>query len=136
MPDIVSKEVRSRMMSGIRGKDTAPEMLVRRYMHRAGLRYRLHVKVLPGRPDIVVQRHRTVVFVHGCFWHCHQGCKDAAQPKTRPEFWMAKLDGNVARDARDQRLLVDLGWRVLTVWECETTPDRLDRLVREIRSDR
>jgi DNA mismatch endonuclease, patch repair protein len=129
MPDVVTPETRSRMMSGIRGRDTKPEMAVRRYLHARGFRYRLHARELPGRPDIVLPRYRVVVFVHGCFWHRHEGCRFAYHPKSRQEFWGPKLDGNAARDARDQQRLRDLGWRVDVVWECEATPERLALLV-------
>lgn len=132
MPDIVTPETRSRMMSGIRGRDTRPELAVRRYLHSRGLRYRLHVPDLPGRPDIVLRRHRTVVLVHGCFWHRHAGCRYAYTPKSRPEFWLPKLEGNAARDARNQERLRDLGWRVEVVWECEVTPERLSQLASDI----
>src|SRR4051812_48917573 len=103
MPDVVTPETRSRMMSGIRGRDTKPELAVRRYLHSRGLRYRLHVSDLPGRPDIVLPARRTVVFVHGCFWHRHEGCRFAYTPKSRQEFWVPKLEGNAARDALDQQ---------------------------------
>ena len=132
MPDIVTPERRSRMMSGIRGRDTRPELAVRRYLHSQGLRYRLHVRDLPGRPDIVLPRHRTVVFVHGCFWHRHNGCRFAYTPKSRADFWLPKLEGNVVRDARDQRRLRDLGWRIAVVWECEVGTDRLPALAEEL----
>lgn len=120
------------MMSGIRGRDTKPELAVRRYLHGRGFRYRLHARELPGRPDIVLPRHRTVVFVHGCFWHRHEGCRFAYTPKTRQEFWLPKLEGNAVRDARDQQQLADLGWRVEVVWECEVAPGRLGLLARDI----
>lgn len=130
---IVTPE-RSRNMAAIRGKDTAPELAVRRMLHGMGLRFRLHRKELPGRPDIVLPRHRTVVFVHGCFWHRHQGCRFTTTPKTRREFWQAKFDGNVARDRRNQAELVQLGWRVIVVWECELRDVAAlrDRLVSEL----
>jgi DNA mismatch endonuclease (patch repair protein) len=128
MPDIVSPETRSRMMSGIRARDTKPEMVVRRFLHSRGLRYRLHVRALPGQPDIVLPRHRTVVLVHGCFWHQHPGCRFAYRPKSRQDFWEPKLEGNAKRDARNQQQLRDSGWRTLIVWECETSPGDLDRL--------
>ena len=118
-PDIVDAATRSRMMSTIRGKDTQPELEVRRFLHRLGFRYRLHDKRLPGHPDIVFPRYRTVVFVHGCFWHQHSGCKLAAKPDTNADFWRAKLLGNVERDARTEEQLNRLGWRAVTVWECE-----------------
>ena len=116
------------MMSGIRGRNTRPELAVRRYLHSQGFRYRLHARDLPGRPDIVLPKYRTVVFVHGCFWHRHRGCRYAYTPKSRQEFWVPKLDGNSARDARDQLRLRELGWLVDVVWECEVTPERLGEL--------
>ena len=120
MTDVVDAKTRSRMMSGIRGRDTKPEMLVRRALFKAGFRFRLHRRDLPGVPDVVLPGRRVAIFVHGCFWHMHQGCPNAKLPSTRPEFWLAKLSKNVDRD-RDARdaLLAD-GWRVLTVWECAT----------------
>jgi len=105
-------------MSGIRGKDTKPELLVRQFLHAAGLRYRLHVSRLPGKPDLVFPRHRAVVFVHGCFWHAHEGCSYFRLPATRPEFWQDKLTGNAARDARNVDALIAMGWSVAIVWEC------------------
>lgn len=117
--DIVAPEARSRMMRGIRSKHTTPELVVRSLAHGLGLRFRLHVRDLPGCPDLVFPRHRTVVQVHGCFWHRHD-CHLAAVPKTRVEFWQAKFDANKARDLRNRTRLEELGWRVLEVWECET----------------
>ena len=134
MPDIVSPEVRSRMMSGIRNRDTKPEMVVRRSLHARGFRYRLHVRGLPGRPDIVLPRYHAVVLVHGCFWHRHPGCRFAYSPRSREEFWIAKLDGNATRDKRDEDRLVELGWAVFVVWECETGNEQLDDLGRCIRA--
>ena len=119
MTDIVSGRRRSEMMAGIKGRDTAPERAVRRVAHRMGLRFRLHRKDLPGRPDLVFPRHRLAVFVHGCFWHRHEGCRYAYTPKSRVAFWTRKFAGNVARDRRNEDALRDLGWRVLIVWECE-----------------
>lgn len=107
-------------MSGIQGKNTKPEMLVRRALFASGDRFRLHRRDLPGAPDIVLPGRRVAVFVHGCFWHMHAGCKYAKLPSTRPEFWLAKLEGNVARDHRAIEALLADGWRVLTVWECAT----------------
>lgn len=123
MTDIVSKQVRSRMMSGIGGKDTEPELALRRALFAKGLRYRLHAKDLPGRPDIVFPKWNAAVFVHGCFWHRHPGCKFATSPSTRPEFWQEKFDGNVSRDKRNIDKLADLGWRVAVVWECDIKSD-------------
>ena len=107
-------------MSGIRGKDTKPELEVRRFLHRLGFRYRLHDKRLPGRPDIVLPKYRTVVFVHGCFWHQHPGCKYATKPDSNGGFWQSKLRGNTVRDELSMARLNELGWRSITVWECET----------------
>lgn len=134
MVDVVDKATRSRMMSGIRGKDTKPELVVRRYLHCRGLRFRLHVDDLPGKPDIVLSRFRKVVFVHGCFWHQHAGCKYATMPNTRADFWANKLSDNVARDQYQIAALEGLGWGVLIVWECELRNGvtRLESLYSEI----
>lgn len=119
--DIVSPERRSAMMAGIRGKDTKPELVVRRLAHHLGYRFRLHRRDLPGTPDLVFPGRRKLVFVHGCFWHRHPGCRFAYQPKSNVESWRAKFDTNVTRDARVRRELDKMGWDVLTIWECETT---------------
>lgn len=124
MIDIVDKQRRSRMMAGIRGRDTTPERAVRRIAHRMGLRFRLHRKDLPGRPDLVFPKHRLAVFVHGCFWHRHQGCKYAYSPKSRVTFWTQKFAANVARDQRQEAALRALGWQVLVIWECESRDAR------------
>lgn len=118
MTDIVDKSTRSRMMAAIQSKNTRPEILLRRILHRAGFRYRLHQQQLPGTPDLVLPRYRTVIFVHGCYWHRHPRCRLAYTPKTRPEFWLQKFAGNVARDQRDTDALLSAGWRVIIVWEC------------------
>ena len=125
--DTLSKAERSRNMAQIRGKDTGPERLVRSLLHRAGYRFRLHVKDLPGKPDIVLPRYGTVIFVHGCFWHRHPGCKGATTPKTHRKFWADKFARNVANDRRHVRRLRRLGWRVIIVWECqlERHPDKV-----------
>ena len=120
MRDRLSKERRSWNMSRIRGKNTTPEIVVRSVLHRLGYRFRLHAKKLPGRPDVVLPKYRTAVFVHGCFWHRHRGCKNCTTPTNNRAFWVAKLGGNAARDRRNQSALVRLGWRVVTIWECET----------------
>jgi DNA mismatch endonuclease (patch repair protein) len=117
MADTVSPEVRSRMMSGIRGHDTKPEMVIRRALHAAGFRYRLHDRKLPGRPDLVFPGRRAVLFVHGCFWHGH-GCHLFRIPATRTEFWREKITGNVERDIVSAKKLHSAGWRVGIVWEC------------------
>jgi DNA mismatch endonuclease (patch repair protein) len=111
--------IRSRIMRAVGRTNTKPELIVRRVLHAMGLRFRLHRKDLPGTPDIVLPRHRTVIFVHGCFWHRHEGCSKASTPKTRPEFWNTKFEQNVRRDQRNVQALVSRGWDVVTVWECE-----------------
>ena len=118
MADVVSQKVRSRMMSGIRGKNTKPEMAVRKALFASGFRFRLHRRDLPGAPDVVLPGRRVAVFVHGCFWHRHAGCRYAKLPSTRPDFWKAKLEGNAERDRRAIGALSAAGWRVLVVWEC------------------
>ena len=123
MTDVVDARTRSRMMSGIRGKDTRPEMLVRRELHRRGFRFRLHDPRLPGRPDLVLPKHSAVIFVHGCYWHRHEGCRFATTPATRREFWLAKFEANVQRDRRDQAALRASGWRIFVVWECALRRD-------------
>jgi DNA mismatch endonuclease (patch repair protein) len=118
MVDIVDKLTRSRMMSGIRGKHTKPELDLRRALHREGLRFRLHVTGLPGRPDMVFPKHRAAVQVHGCFWHRHSNCVFCATPGSNKKFWKSKFDETVERDARNLDALRKLGWRVAVVWEC------------------
>ncbi|MQP68392.1 DNA mismatch endonuclease Vsr [Niveispirillum sp. SYP-B3756] len=118
MADVVSKEIRSRMMASIRGKDTKPEMLVRQALTTAGVRYRLHRKDLPGAPDLVMASRRAVIFVHGCFWHRHKGCRYVKLPSSNVDFWRAKLDRNVERDRKVVDELIAAGWRILIVWEC------------------
>lgn len=126
MPDVVDAATRSRMMSGIRGTNTKPEMMIRRLLHAAGFRYRLHVRALPGCPDLVLPRYRVVIFVHGCFWHAHEGCRYFKIPQTRAPFWRAKLEGNQRRDRASVDKCLDLGWRVGVVWECATRQRDLD----------
>lgn len=131
MRDRLTKERRSWNMSRIRGKDTAPERVVRSLLHRMGYRFRLHGKKLPARPDVVLPKHKTVVFVHGCFWHRHRKCKNCTTPTNRRGWWVQKLEGNVARDKVTRHALRKLGWKVLVVWGCETEkadfPGRLER---------
>ena len=127
---------RSRMMSSIRGKNTWPERTLRSHLFARGFRYRLHVKELPGTPDLVFPKYRAVVFVHGCFWHRHEGCRYATTPQTNKDFWTHKFEGNVDRDKRHVRMLLDRGWRVAIVWECalkhsiEETADEVDDWLR------
>lgn len=132
MADVFDRKTRSRVMSAIRGTHTSPELIVRRYLHARGLRFRLHAKLLPGRPDIVLARFRTVIFVHGCFWHLHVGCRFAVMPKSNRAFWWKKLTGNRARDLRNVRSLRRAGWRVLTIWECDLEERALSRLASRI----
>jgi DNA mismatch endonuclease (patch repair protein) len=131
MADRITPEVRSRNMAAIRGKDTGPETTVRRFLHANGLRFRLHRKDLPGKPDIVLPKYHTAIFVHGCFWHLH-GCKNSIMPKTRADWWKSKLEGNRHRDKRNHQHLQELGWNVITVWECQISTSRLNLLVHEI----
>ena len=133
MTDIVDPDKRSKMMSGIKAKNTSPEILVRKILFSAGLRFRLHRRDLPGAPDIVLPRHRVAIFVHGCFWHIHAGCRLAKMPQSNDTFWRKKLEGNRERDQKNIRQLVELGWRVLVVWECSTKNDsRLGKLADEM----
>ncbi len=125
MPDVVDTATRSRMMAGIKGQNTRPEIELRQCLHRAGFRFRLHVRELPGRPDIVLPRYRAIIMVNGCFWHRHAGCRYATTPATRVEFWQAKFADTVERDRRNVARLDDLGWRVATVWECQLKHRRL-----------
>lgn len=138
MTDVMSADKRSALMSRIKGKNTRPEMLVRSGLWHAGLRFRLHDRRLPGRPDLVLPRWHAAVFVHGCFWHQHPGCPFAAVPATRPDFWKSKLGANRLRDERARDALIAAGWRVATVWECalkECSALSIARLVEWIRSN-
>jgi DNA mismatch endonuclease, patch repair protein len=117
--DRLTRERRSALMSRIRGKDTAPERMLRRAIHRAGYRYRLHVKQLPGCPDLVFAKEKKAIFVHGCFWHVHPGCRLGRLPKSNLRFWKPKLEGNRERDQRNIRKLRRMGWKVLIVWQCK-----------------
>jgi DNA mismatch endonuclease (patch repair protein) len=131
----MTDQARSAQMALVRSRDTKVEMRVRKFLHAAGLRYRLHDRRLPGVPDLVFSSRRTVVFIHGCFWHRHPGCAAARLPKSRQEFWEAKLNGNVLRDSRQQAELARLGWTVLIIWECETKdPEQLFALANRVRS--
>lgn len=126
MADNLTAEQRRRNMQAIRSKNTSPEMSVRKFLHRNGFRYRLHVRSLPGSPDIVLRRYSTVVFVHGCFWHQH-GCVRTALPKSRKRYWKPKLLNNIARHAEQVKQLHALGWRAITVWECQIRGHALQR---------
>lgn len=126
MADILTREQRSQLMSRIRIADTKPELILRLALHRLGLRYSLNNKRLPGNPDLVFPKRRAVVFVHGCFWHQHQGCKKSTMPKSNEGFWVLKLSKNVERDRRVSDALSDKGWKVITVWECEIERDTVE----------
>ncbi|MBZ0261714.1 MAG: very short patch repair endonuclease [Hyphomicrobiales bacterium] len=128
MVDVVDKATRSRMMSGIRAKNTRPEIMIRKALHGAGLRFRLHYKSLPGKPDIVLPKYRTALFVNGCFWHGHQ-CSVFKWPKTRTKFWKDKITGNVARDQKSLAMLRAMGWRTQTIWECEIRNSSFRKIV-------
>lgn len=137
--DTLTKARRSWNMSRIKGSNTGPERIVRSILHRMGYRFRLHRKDLPGKPDITLPKHKSVIFVHGCFWHRHKGCKDATLPKTRRSFWRNKLEGNAARDRVKERALRVLGWKVIVLWECEIqhtekVGHRLSQLLRRLSS--
>lgn len=132
MTDTVTKKRRSEIMALVSQKNTKPELLVRSFLHKKGLRYRLHVKELPGKPDIVFRRLKTVVFVNGCFWHGHEDrkCKLARIPKSNVDFWKKKIEGNRERDERNWRTLKEQGWRVIVVWECQlSVKGFLDKLI-------
>jgi DNA mismatch endonuclease (patch repair protein) len=133
MADVHDKETRSYNMSQISGKDTRPEMMVRKFLHSNGFRYRLHVKDLPGKPDIVLPKYNTVIFVHGCFWHAHEGCKYFKIPQTRTEFWKEKLLANRARDEKHIQQLKEMGWRVIVIWECELKKPSFEKLIKTLR---
>jgi len=124
---------KSRMMSRIRTKGTAPELALRSALHSAGFRFRLHRKDLPGKPDIVLPKYKCVIFVHGCFWHHHEGCVKSKMPKTNAEFWQNKIQANVARDKANQNDLVKLGWQALIAWECDIKKD-VQKVTKQIRS--
>ncbi len=123
MADKLSKEKRGWNMSRIKSKDTKPELLIRKALYKLGYRYRLHKKEVPGRPDIVLNRLKTLVFVNGCFWHRHEGCREASRPKTNSEFWENKIRKNVERDVRNYTTLQSLHWKVIVIWECEISND-------------
>lgn len=117
--DIKTPEQRSRNMAAIKGKDTKPEMIMRKYLFSRGLRFRVQVRKLPGTPDIVLSKYKTVIFVNGCFWHGHEGCKYFRLPKSNVEFWKEKIERNIERDRESMQALLDLEWKVIRVWECE-----------------
>lgn len=137
MSDVFPKAKRSWIMSRVKGLDTQPELVVRSVIHRMGLRFRLHRRDLPGNPDIVLPRHKKIIFVHGCFWHGHTGCGRSKRPTTNTSFWTKKLDATIARDERIRKELHRTGWKVLVVWQCETRrpEDLLKTLERFLRDE-
>lgn len=137
--DVMTAEQRSRCMAAIKGKDTKPEMIVRKYLFSRGLRFRVQVRKLPGTPDIVLPKYKTAIFVNGCFWHGHEGCKYFRLPKSNVEFWKEKIERNIERDKESMQALLDLGWKVIRVWECElrnkaNREETLDRIYNSITS--
>ena len=127
-------------MSHVRGKDTKPEVMVRQYLFANGFRYRLYRKDLPGKPDIVLPKYKTVIFINGCFWHGHSGCKYATIPEANHDFWLAKISGNIERDKSNYAKLYELGWKVIEIWQCELKPkfreQTLNNLLTELRNDK
>ncbi|HLF47658.1 MAG TPA: DNA mismatch endonuclease Vsr [Chitinophagaceae bacterium] len=127
MTDVHNKKTRSYNMSRIKAKNTKPEMLLRKFLHAQGFRYSLHNKRLPGKPDIVLKKYKTIVFVHGCFWHGHKNCKYFVVPKTRTNFWLNKIAANKANDEKAVKALKKDGWMVITVWECKLKPNKVEK---------
>lgn len=132
MADVHDKKTRSYNMSQVKGKNTKPELIVRKFLHANGYRYRLHVKDLPGKPDVVLPKYKTVIFVHGCFWHGHTGCKYATVPKTRTDWWLNKINTNKANDKKAMKILEDNGWKVITIWECDLKKDKVTDTLKEL----
>ena len=133
MADSLTKEQRSWNMSQIKGSNTKPEILVRSYLHKKGFRFRLHAKDLPGKPDIVLKKYRTAIFVDGCYWHRHQGCKLAYNPKSRQEFWQSKFESNVRRDQEVNRLFENIPWNIIRIWQCEVNEKSMTELAKKIK---
>ncbi|PXV66927.1 DNA mismatch endonuclease (patch repair protein) [Dysgonomonas alginatilytica] len=127
MADVHSKEIRSYNMSKIKGKNNKPEILVRKHLFSQGLRYRLYSKTLPGKPDIVLPKYKTVIFINGCFWHGHEGCRYFVIPKTRTDFWLNKINNNKQHDKTTFCLLEEMQWHVLTIWECDLKKEKRDK---------
>ena len=135
--DLLTREKRSWNMSRIRGKNTAPELIVRSFLHRNGMRFRIHAANLIGKPDIILPKYRTVIFVHGCFWHRHKGCKYAYKPKSRKAFWKRKFIDNVNRFRQVKTQLVKTGWKTLIIWECETDNiKKLSKILNALKQNR
>lgn len=132
MSDHLTPQQRHRCMSHIRSKATKPEMLVRKWLWAHGYRYRLNVKSVPGKPDIVMRKYRTAIFVNGCFWHGHEGCKQFVMPKSNTVFWKAKIEHNRERDNRNYQLLISAGWQVIVLWQCQLTKDKLGNTMQSV----
>lgn len=132
MPDVLTPTQRHRCMSHIHSKATKPEMAVRRWLWAHGYRYRLNVKSVPGKPDIVMRRYRTAIFVNGCFWHGHEGCSKFVMPKSNTDFWQAKIERNRTRDTRNYEELMQAGWQVVVIWECNLVKDKLETTMQQV----
>lgn len=136
MPDHLLSNKRSWNMSRILSKNTSPELLVRKYLHKNGFRFRIHRKDLPGKPDIVLSKYNTVIFVHGCFWHRHKNCKRCTTPKSNIEYWKNKFNSNINRDEKNYNDLINNGWKVIIIWECEAKIEKnLDNLIKKLKGD-
>lgn len=138
MSDIFSSEKRSEVMSKISGKETKPEILVRKHLFARGLRFRKNDKRFPGKPDIVLPKYKTIIFIHGCFWHGHQNCKKSKLPETRKDFWRDKIQSNIDRDKRNSSTLQSMGWNVIVIWECELKKNKdytINTLLKDIKSN-
>jgi DNA mismatch endonuclease, patch repair protein len=127
MADVHSKEIRSKNMAAIKGKNTKPELLVRKFLHANGYRYKLHDRSLPGKPDIVLPKYKTVIFVHGCFWHGHKNCKYFVVPKTRTEWWLNKINGNISNDTKVVKALKKDHWKIIKIWGCQLKPAKIEK---------
>lgn len=134
MNDVHTPEIRSYNMSMIRGKDTKPEIIVRKFLHAKGFRFSLHKKELPGKPDIVLTKYKTVIFINGCFWHGHKNCKYFVIPKTRTKWWLNKIEGNRLNDKRNNQELRKTGWKVITLWECQLKPKKIFKTLSKLES--
>lgn len=132
MADVHDKKTRSYNMSRIRAKDTKPEMVVRRFLHAQGFRYKLHDKSLPGKPDLVLPKYKTVIFIHGCFWHGHEGCRYYVVPKTRTEWWVGKIERTQSNDLKICKELINRGWRIFEIWECDLKDNPQKKLLKVV----
>ena len=132
MADVHDKATRSYNMSQIRSRNTKPEMLVRKFLHAQGFRFKLHDKKLPGKPDIVLPKYKTIIFIHGCFWHGHKDCKYFVAPKTRTDWWMNKINTNIANDLKALKTLKKEGWRIINLWECDLKPVKVEKTLSKL----